>query len=386
MFPDIDVSGLIDQFAGIADYMGLIRTDLPGLYSMFNESLPEEVLKIATDLDMTGTGAHIKEGVAQGMTEAGWATDAETVAANLEAALNSALGIQSPSTRMKPTGSNVAAGVGAGMDEYGFTGEASSLAGRLSGVISAMRSAARAAINAAKSEFKIKSPSRVFEEEVGVMAMKGLGQGVLKESKAQAKIIHAARYLTGEAKAGCITIITQAAPEVKREIWKVKTNGSRLMLRSGTGTKYKIIGKYKNGTKVVSLEKTTSSWYNMLTPDGKQGFMSTDWLQYVRTEITPGQGEAVNEVVEARQLRDQSFRIYRVVPEFDMITVYARHVFYDLMDNMIRKYEPSATTTGANVAQGIASGCLSEHDFTVYSDFDSATEQARMRQSLSAGL
>ncbi|HIS85674.1 MAG TPA: SH3 domain-containing protein, partial [Candidatus Faecivicinus avistercoris] len=49
-------------------------------------------------------------------------------------------------------------------------------------------------------------------------------------------------------------------------------NGSRLMLRSGTGTRYKIIGKYKNGTEVVLLEKTTSSWYKMLTPDGKQGY------------------------------------------------------------------------------------------------------------------
>ena len=55
----------------------------------------------------------------------------------LEAALNSALGIQSPSTRMVPTGSNVAAGVGEGMDEYGFTGETSSLAGRLSSAVSA---------------------------------------------------------------------------------------------------------------------------------------------------------------------------------------------------------------------------------------------------------
>ena len=174
-----------------------------------------------------------------------------------------------------------------------------------------------------------------------------------------------------------ITIITQATPEVKREIWKVKTNGSRLMLRSGTGTRYKIIGKYKNGTEVVLLEKTTSSWYKMLTPDGKQGYMSASWLQYVRTEVTPGQGEAVNEVVEARQLRDQPFRIYRVVPELDKITVYARHVFYDLMDNMIRKYEPSATTTGANVAQGIASGCLSEHDCTFYSDLDSTAEEVK---------
>ena len=42
-----------DRFAGVADYIDLIKTDLPGLYSMFNESLPEEVLKIATDLDMT---------------------------------------------------------------------------------------------------------------------------------------------------------------------------------------------------------------------------------------------------------------------------------------------------------------------------------------------
>ena len=171
------------------------------------------------------------------MTEAGWSSDAETVAANLEAALNSALGIQSPSTRMKPTGSNVAAGVGAGMGEYDFTGEASSLAGRLSGavsaampasllrpaglnamrgltaginagrsgVITAMRSAARAAVNAAKAELKINSPSKVFEDEVGVMTMRGWGRGVLKESKEQAKVIrNAARYLTGEAKAGSI--------------------------------------------------------------------------------------------------------------------------------------------------------------------------------------
>ena len=88
------------------------------------------------------------------------------------------------------------------------------------------------------------------------------------------------------------------------------------------------------------------------------------WRQTVNTED-----------VYKRQLRDQPFRIYRVVPELSKITVYARHVFYDLMDNMIRKYEPSDTTTGANVAQGVASSCLSEHDFTFYSDLDSTAEE-----------
>ena len=74
------------------------------------------------------------------------------------------------------------------------------LAGR-SGVISAMRSAAREAVNAAKKELKIKSPSQVFRDEVGVMTMRGFGAGVLKESKEQAKVIrNASRFLTGEAR------------------------------------------------------------------------------------------------------------------------------------------------------------------------------------------
>ena len=57
LFPDIDFSSQLDQFAGIVSYLDLIKTDLPGLYSMFSEALPEEVLKIATDLDMTGAQA-----------------------------------------------------------------------------------------------------------------------------------------------------------------------------------------------------------------------------------------------------------------------------------------------------------------------------------------
>ncbi len=241
----------------------------------------QAILTFLQELDTTEVGTHILEGVGEGMTAAGWDSDAETVAANLEAALNLALGIHSPSERVKPVGQNVSAGVGAGMTEYDFATDAATLAASLdaavglalpqnalaaygtaamtglalamtgysmsaagasvganvrsavnaslngstlrsagvnamsglaaginagrSGVISAMRSAARAAVNAAKSELKIKSPSQVFEDEVGVMTMRGWGRGVLKESKAQAKIIrNAARYLTGEAQAGSI--------------------------------------------------------------------------------------------------------------------------------------------------------------------------------------
>lgn len=63
----------------------------------------QTILDFLNGLDMTGTGAHIREGIAQGMTEAGFDSDAETVATNLETALNTALQIESPSKRVKPT-------------------------------------------------------------------------------------------------------------------------------------------------------------------------------------------------------------------------------------------------------------------------------------------
>ena len=241
----------------------------------------QSILDFLNGLDMTGTGAHIREGIAQGMTEAGFDSDAETVASNLETALNTALDIHSPSQRVKPVGEYVSAGVGEGMGGYDFTPDAGALAASVeaaltsalpgdvlssfgtsaveglasalssysmssagasvasgvrtavstnltattlrsagvnamaglragilagrSGVISAMRSAAREAVNAAKKELKIKSPSQVFRDEVGVMTMRGFGAGVLKESKEQAKVIrNASRFLTGEAREGSI--------------------------------------------------------------------------------------------------------------------------------------------------------------------------------------
>ena len=162
-------------------------------------------------------------------------------------------------------------------------------------------------------------------------------------------------------------------PSTGTMIYKVTTNRDPLRLRSGTGTKYKILAKYKKGTEVIVLAKTTSSWYEVSCPDGKHGYMAAQYLTHVRTIVDPA--VATGEVTESRQLRDQPFRIYRVVPELDKITVYARHVFYDLLDNMIKSYKPSSSAVGASVVQGISKGCQTEHDFTFYSDLESTAEE-----------
>ena len=160
-------------------------------------------------------------------------------------------------------------------------------------------------------------------------------------------------------------------------IYEVSTQRDPLRLRSGTGTDYRILGKYQKGTEVMVLNKTTSSWYEVTCPDGKHGYMSSEYLTYVRTETETTQTNVgfQNQVVEARQLRDQPFRIYRVVPELTHVTVYARHIFYDLLDNMIKSLKPSPSAVGASVVQGLNASCLTSHGFTFYSDLTSTADE-----------
>ena len=54
LFPELDFSGTMEQIAAIQQFLKDRDTVLPGLATMFGESLPEEILKITTDLDMTG--------------------------------------------------------------------------------------------------------------------------------------------------------------------------------------------------------------------------------------------------------------------------------------------------------------------------------------------
>ena len=160
------------------------------------------------------------------------------------------------------------------------------------------------------------------------------------------------------------------------QIYKITTKSGPLHLRSGTGTNYKILGKYKKGREVIVLNKTTSSWYEVTAPDGKHGYMASQYLTFQRTETQMVQTNVGfrNQVIEARQLRDQPFRIYRVVPELDKVTVYARHIFYDLLDNMIKSLKPSPSAVGASVVQSLSGACLSSHDFSLYSDLTSTAE------------
>ena len=147
-----------------------------------------------------------------------------------------------------------------------------------------------------------------------------------------------------------------------------------LRLRAKASASATVIKTYKNGSEVIVLDNSDSSWYEVTAPDGKHGYMMAQYLQYVRTDE---KRVAKETVVEAQQLRDQPFRIYRVVPELNQVTAYARHIFYDLRDNMIRKVEVSGSTAGAVALDMLNAGCLSEHNFTFYSDITKTAEDVK---------
>lgn len=156
-------------------------------------------------------------------------------------------------------------------------------------------------------------------------------------------------------------------------IYKIVTDGRRLYLRAAPSQDAKGIKTYKPGTEVVVIDnETDSKWSEVETPDGKHGWMWTGNLSYVRTEVT---NEAADSIKEAVILREQPFRIYKVEPTLTTVTAYARHIFYDLMDNMVSEYKPAKTTTGAAAFIGLAGATEDGHGFAFYSDLDSTAEE-----------
>ena len=141
---------------------------------------------------------------------------AGAVAENAKSALSTSLN----AALLRPLGVSAMAGLVAGIN-----------AGQ-DAVVSAMRSVARAAVHAAKQELEIASPSRVFRDEIGSMAMKGLGEGILEESRAQARTIrNAARFLTGEAREGAIAFSSTDNRKTYNQTSSVSLSGNNFYVR-----------------------------------------------------------------------------------------------------------------------------------------------------------
>ena len=152
-----------------------------------------------------------------------------------------------------------------------------------------------------------------------------------------------------------------------KDVYRISISSSaRLKLFSRASGSSICLGAYREATEVQVLDKSNASYYEVITPDGKRGYMAKDNLLHLRTETS--NVAATKAVVPASQTREQPFRIYRIVPSLTEVEVHARHLSYDLMDNLLYQYKPANGTSGSAVALGILSRCQSTQPFTMFSN------------------
>lgn len=89
------------------------------------------LLDVVNALDTNGTGMDISAGLAEGMQQYDFGGDTATLAADIQSAIDTAVGRGSPAELTKPTGYDVAAGLAVGMGQFDFAAAATTVSGNL---------------------------------------------------------------------------------------------------------------------------------------------------------------------------------------------------------------------------------------------------------------
>ena len=158
---------------------------------------------------------------------------------------------------------------------------------------------------------------------------------------------------------------------VTRKIYKVVTRGSRLRLRAKASTSAKILGAYAPGTEVVQLSDNGSGWYRVtVCKGGATGWMSASYLQFMKnvTETISAARPAPQSAIKVEPRREQLFRCSAPQPDTTdgVVKVSARHIFFDLCQNLIGgDYSPKNADiqTAAQRAFGML---MNEHPFELH--------------------
>jgi len=96
------------------------------------------------------------------------------------------------------------------------------------------------------------------------------------------------------------------------------------------------------------------------------GWIAKSAIQYTLTEDWPNDPAAIEEVAPAWIVADQLFRIYKVELRDDGVTAYARHIFYDLLNNLTS--HPAGQMDCVSTVDGILGNCLVPTLFSGFTD------------------
>ena len=137
-----------------------------------------------------------------------------------------------------------------------------------------------------------------------------------------------------------------------KTVTKWKSNGNR------------VLEKVEAGVEVSVLSKD-GAWYKVTTPNGNTGWMQASALTLVQTVAA-----RPPETIQERKIRDQLFRIYRAEKDTEAgeVKVWARHISYDLLGNVLLDCKVNDKTVTQAIAQIDAACTQADHGFTIYTD------------------
>lgn len=156
---------------------------------------------------------------------------------------------------------------------------------------------------------------------------------------------------------------------------------------AGTIAKYETVSAYPTGAVPEGQSRTVETWYKVLAykwdPEAKISKAVDGWVRagtisnvYHETQYVT----VVGDTVESKPLREQPFRIYRVEETLEKVTVYARHLFYDLLDNMILSYQKGEHDRGAEIVKGLGEATQYDSGFSFFSDITETPEEFELSE------
>lgn len=132
----------------------------------------------------------------------------------------------------------------------------------------------------------------------------------------------------------------------------------------------RVLQSLQVGDELTILSKADPAFYRVSSARGTVGYVPVSAITFDRIDPgTPG------DAVQARQLRDQLFRTYRIEKDTKegKVKAWARHVFYDLLGNVILDGKCELMTVGQALDQ-ISTSCTQPgHGFNFYTDDDAHT-------------
>jgi phage minor structural protein len=160
---------------------------------------------------------------------------------------------------------------------------------------------------------------------------------------------------------------TSIKPEVVRVRGYTDSGGSTVTKWVPNGNR--IVGTAATGAELIAIDKTDPNYYLVATRTGKSGYVQTSKITYSKTETLEEQ------TIQAGKTREQLFRIYRIEKDTDNLSVkaWARHVYYDLLGNVLVSCAVDADTVGDSLSAMSLACTQTDHGFVFATDDTTTT-------------